>query len=276
MKVPTETEAVAETSKLEWMANRIYLGAMVVALAACGGVACRAQSTPAANPAPCTVAPQPEPCGTKAAGSAKPDATEKFPFPGAASDKPSGIPNLSGVPDAPDGSAPSAPVPAGKKEFPFPGDADKPDATASGSGSSSSSSSGDDPSPIDPGANPGATPGLKDKGSEGSNAAPGRHILHRVNPVGTKLQSTDEREAEDLSIAHFYTQSGDLQGAYLRSKDAVKLAPEDPDAHFALAEAALKLDKKDEAIAEYEACLKLDATDKELKASRKALARLKP
>ena len=97
-----------------------------------------------------------------------------------------------------------------------------------------------------------------------------------MNPVGTKLQTTDEREAEDLDIAHFYIQTGDLQGAYLRSQDAVKTMPDDPEAHFALAEIALKLNKKDEAIAEYNACLKLDPDEKQVKASRKALARLKP
>ena len=128
----------------------------------------------------------------------------------------------------------------------------------------------------DPDAKTAGTPdaaGLTDKGSEG---APGRHLLHRVNPVGTKLQTADEREAEDLSVAKFYTETGDLQGAYLRSQDAVKTEPDDPDAHFALAEAALKLNKRDEAIAEYKACLKLDPVDKEAREARKALERLKP
>jgi Tfp pilus assembly protein PilF len=97
-----------------------------------------------------------------------------------------------------------------------------------------------------------------------------------VNPVGTKLQSADEREAEDLSVAKFYTDSGDLQGAYLRSQDAVKTAPDDPDAHFALAAAAQRMNKRDEAIAEYKACLKLDPADKEAKEARKALERLNP
>lgn len=97
-----------------------------------------------------------------------------------------------------------------------------------------------------------------------------------MNPVGTKLQTPDEREAEDLSVAKFYTDAGDFQGAYLRSQDAVKTAPDDPDAHFALAEAAQRLQKRDEAIAEYKACLKLDPTDKETKAARKALERLNP
>jgi Tfp pilus assembly protein PilF len=120
------------------------------------------------------------------------------------------------------------------------------------------------------------TPALEDKGTQGAAPTPGRHILHRVNPVGTKLETADERESEDLDVAHFYVQNGDLKGAYLRSQDAVKIAPDDPDAHFALAEIAQKLNKRDEAIAEFNACLKLDPTDKQAKDARKALARLKP
>lgn len=276
---------------------RTHLGVIVVAgvLAASGAAVCAAQSAPAANPqsppaagpAPCSVAPQPEPCGTKAPGSAKPDAMDKFPFPGdtsgATPDAPAAEPapaGINGAPQAPDpsGTPSAAPAPATKpsasKEFPFPGDVSQPGSSpgAAGTSSSSSSSSGDDAAPPDAS----GTPGLQDKGSEGDPATPGRHILHRVNPVGTKLQSADEREAEDLSVAKFYIDSGDLQGAYLRSQDAVKTAPDDADAHFALAEIALKLGKRDEAIAEYNACLKNDPSDKEAKESRKALARLKP
>jgi Tfp pilus assembly protein PilF len=76
-------------------------------------------------------------------------------------------------------------------------------------------------------------------------------------------------------VAHFYTQTGDLQGAYLRSKDAVKTIPDDPDAHFALAQTALKLEKIDEAVAEFNACLQLDPSDKEAENAYKALERLK-
>ena len=67
---------------------------------------------------------------------------------------------------------------------------------------------------------------------------------------------------------------GDLAGAYLRGKDAVKIMPDDPEAHFVLAEIASKLNKRDEAIAEYNACLKLDPDEKQAKDSRKALTRL--
>jgi len=220
-----------------------------------------AQSAPSDNPAPCSVAPEPQPCSAAPTPPGKAGTSEKFPFPGAAgandpSSSGSSAPSLSGVPNSPD--ADSSSTPAAKKdaakEFPFPGEAGAGGDAASGTSSSSSSSSAsDDASPGDAG----ATPGLTDKGSEGS-ATPGRHLLHRVNPIGTKLQTIDEREQEDLDVAHFYIQSGDLQGAYLRDQDAVKVAPDDPDAHIALAEIALKLNKQDVAAAEYNACLKID------------------
>jgi tetratricopeptide (TPR) repeat protein len=277
------------------MAMRKHPGVMAVAVAWAlwGAAACLAQSAPAADPqsppavgpAPCSVAPQPEPCGSKPGASAKPSTAEKFPFPGevtGASPSAPAAPNLSGVPDAPDTSGtPSAPL--GKqdagKAFPFPGDPSKPgsDTNEPGTSSSSSASSDDDATGADAGATPaGAAPGLDDKGSEGNAATPGRHLLHRVNPVGTKLQSTDEREAEDLDVAHTYLGVGNLQGAYMRTQDAVKTAPDDPDAHFALAEVAAKLEKRDEAIAEYNAVLKLDPPEKEAKDARKALERMKP
>lgn len=251
-------------------------------LAAWLSIPSRAQNKPAdppppastgAGPAPCSVTPEPEPCGTTpAAPSGKPSTANKFPFPGEAGT--SAAPSLGRVPDAQE--SPQSLSPTQKKDFPFPGEpGTAPSPNPASSSSSSSSSSGDDVTPADPDANPDSTPELKDKGTEGS-ATPGRHILHRVNPVATKLQSNDEREQEDLDVAHFYVQTGDMQGAYLRSQDAVKIAPDDPDAHFALAEIALKLNKKDEAIAEYKACLKLDPTEKELKESRKTLAKLQP
>ena len=268
------------------MAMRTHFGiaAATVFWLAWSVASCGAQATPAANPAPCTVAPQPEPCGTKPANSGKP--AEKFPFPGepgTSSTPPAAPPSIGGVPETPDTSKTGPPLaPAAKddtaKKFPFPGEPATPnlDTDASGSSSSSSSSSGDDTVPANPDASAGGEPGLKDKGSEGATTTPGRHLLHRVNPVATKLQTADERVTEDLDTAHFYIQTGNLQGAYLRSKDAVKTAPDDTDAHFALAEIAMKLDKRDEAIAEYNACLKLDPTAKQIKQARKALAQLKP
>jgi tetratricopeptide (TPR) repeat protein len=257
------------------MAMHKHLGVLLI-VSALATFSCAAQSKPDAGPAPCTVAPQPDPCGSTASPSAKPSSLQQFPFPGesSASSSPSSpTPSLTGVPDAPE--KPDSPqAPTAKKEFPFPGEASKSDSTSPpdpASSSSSSSSSSDTPQ-YDPNADPGSS-GSTDKGS--TPATPGRHILHRINPIGTKLQSADERENEDLSVAHYYIQAGDLQGAYLRGQDAVKTVPDDPGAHFLLAEVALKLNKRDVAIAEYTACLKLDPIENQAKDARKALARLK-
>lgn len=261
---------------LKWkaMAMRANLGGMLAAggLLACA-MACVGQTAPA-NPAPCTVAPQPVPCGT-ATAPAKPKAGDQFPFPGedgAATPAANTDKAAPQAPDAPAADAGSAAKKAGK-DFPFPGEDTRPGSAPTPGESSSSSSSNDDPAAPD--ASPDAA-GLKDKGSEGSTAPSGRHLLHRVNPIGTKLQTPEEREAEDLDVAHFYTQTGDLKGAYLRGQDAVKTAPDDPDAHFALAEIAQKLNKRDEAIAEYNACLKHDPDPRQAKAARKELGRLQP
>jgi Tfp pilus assembly protein PilF len=64
------------------------------------------------------------------------------------------------------------------------------------------------------------------------------------------------------------------QGAYLRAKDAVKIQPEYSATHFALAQVAEKMKKKDEAIAEYQTYLKLDPDGEKAKDAQKALAEL--
>jgi tetratricopeptide (TPR) repeat protein len=234
------------------------------------------------------------PCGTAApgggasSGSPKSNA-DRFPFPGegsgagdttgplapaAAAPGADGAAKKSSADEFPFPESGAAPAAAAKKspagDFPFPEDDSKAGAGGASSSSSSSSSSSDDASA------PAAQPDAAGDKSTDPGQPQGRHLLHRVNPIGTKLQTADEREAEDLDIAHYYTDTGNLKGAYLRSQDAVQTAPEDADAHFALAEAALKLNKRDEAIAEYNACLKLGPDDKEAKAARKELARLKP
>ena len=89
-----------------------------------------------------------------------------------------------------------------------------------------------------------------------------------------KVQSPEDRVAEDLTVAKFYEDRGNLNAAYLRTKDAVKVQPDDPDAHFALARIAQKMQKRDEAIAEFNAYLKLDPDGLNIKAARKALSQL--
>ena len=84
-------------------------------------------------------------------------------------------------------------------------------------------------------------------------------------------QTPTERELEDIQVGQFYKDGGNFPGAYMRGKDAVSIAADDPDAHFLLAEAARKLGKLDEAETNYKQCLKLDPVPKEKKAAEKAL-----
>jgi len=239
-----------------------------------------AQNANQSSPAPCTPAAQADVCGSKPAAGDKKSPAEKFPFPSQTTSRPDGSsPTLSGVPESADPPpAPPAPGVSPDKKFPFPGDSGSASKPRIGptSGSSSSSSSDGEPNPADAASSPESNPApeLKDKGSEGQQTVPGRHILHRVNPPGTKLQSSEERAAEDVDVARFYMDTGDFNAAYLRGKDAVKLLPDDPSAHFRLAEAAMKLNKRDEAIEHYQQCLKLDPIDKEAKAAKKALSHL--
>jgi hypothetical protein len=291
------------------MSLRKHLGGMLAAgiVGAFGLPAAIAQSAPAQSgapsSAPCTVSPQPAPCTAAPVPGSKPSTADKFPFPedtggetaqpatanapaaaasgapedsGGAAKRPSGadLPFPDEDPKKPSPALNNLPFPE-EEEKPAPGVSGSSSGTGSNSGSGSSSSSSSSNSNNDFPADADSQPGAPADSAAKDQPTQGRRLLHRVNPIGTKLQTPEEREAEDLDVAHFYTQTGDLKGAYLRSQDAVKTAPDDPDAHFALAGIALKLNKHDEAVAEYQACLKLDPDDKQAKAARKELARLK-
>jgi hypothetical protein len=215
---------------------------------------CAANTKPTAQ-APCTPAKPP-------AASSTPD--DPFPFPGG--DKPSAPP-----PDAPA----SAPVkPGGSDDFPFPGET--PSAPAKAAPSNTSPASGDDPFPF-----PGAAPGSSSSSSSSSsdNGAPTSDPDDDL-PVQSTLkhprakaapQTDDEREMEDLKVAKYYRDRGNFNAVYLRSKDAVKTIPDDPEAHLMLAEAARKLNKRDEAIAEYKATLQFDPTNEQKKTASRGI-----
>jgi len=64
---------------------------------------------------------------------------------------------------------------------------------------------------------------------------------------------------------------GNYLGAYMRGKDAVSLDDSDPAAHLALAQAARKLGKLDEALQNYKRCLELDPLPKDRKVAAQAL-----
>jgi tetratricopeptide (TPR) repeat protein len=209
----------------------------------------RAQTAPAAPDAPTAQKPPEK----------KPSAAEQFPYP----DESNPPTNAAPQPDAPTPSTPTAPpTPNTTKQFPYPGDSPAPNPGSSSSSSSSSSADSD--------ADPDSTPDSDNPPAKPAPKQTGRRKLAKPQ----NLQTDDEREAEDLTVARFYRDKGDLNAAYLRSKDAVKHLPDDPDAHFLLAEIAQKLNKRDEAIAEYKTTLKLDASDKQIKSANKALAQL--
>lgn len=197
-----------------------------------------------------------KPC-TPPTDTKKPATAQQFPFPTEPA-KPI-APADTAEPDAP---KPNPSHPSAADEHPFPTQPPPPMPGAdSSSSSSSSSSSGDSSSSADPDAPP------------ADNPADSKSTRKRL-PKVQKLQSDEDRAAEDLEVAKFYEGKGNLDAAYLRTKDAVKVQPDDPEVHFAHAQIAQKLKKHDEAIAEYNAYLKLDPDGEKIKAARKALSQL--
>ncbi len=108
---------------------------------------------------------------------------------------------------------------------------------------------------------------MADAGSYGSTRASRRRKL-------AVPEDMDARESEDLEVSHYYATTGNFKGSYLRAQDAVRTIPDDPMAHFALAESARNLKMTDEAIAEYKLYLKLDPEGEKVKAAKRALADL--
>jgi predicted component of type VI protein secretion system len=219
---------------------------------------------------------------------------QQFPFPGETPSQPAapverqqpqpGNGQVQGAP--PSGAGASDPAQA----FPFPGEDKtplvKPDGTVAppdapsgnggglkDAGSSGESSSGSSSSSSSGGAFNGLPP--DDPDSKGPLADDDTVIKkpHKVVPKA-KEQTASEREAEDLSVAGFYMADNNFRGAYLRAADAVTVQSDDPDAHLALADAARKLGKLDEALAEYKKTLTLDPVPKAKKAAEKAIKEL--
>ncbi|MBB5315663.1 tetratricopeptide repeat protein [Tunturibacter empetritectus] len=223
-------------------------------------VACHAQTTPAQNPPPPCPAPgqntsQPAaPCSPPPSAK-KPSVAEQFPFPGSPAK-----PSTSATPPPESPSSTTTPSSAAE-QHPFP---TAPAPRLPGDDSSSSSSS--DSSTPDPDAVPDTD--LPKPGTEGSS-------VHRKLPKVKRVQTDDERVDEDLKVAKFYMRDDNLPGAYLRAQDAVKIQPDYSAAHYALAEIAQKMKKKDEAIAEFQTYLKLDPDGENAKQAHKALDQLK-
>jgi tetratricopeptide (TPR) repeat protein len=142
------------------------------------------------------------------------------------------------------------------------------------SSSSSSSSSGSSTDTDSGSGVPSAADAPGPKGQyddDGGSAPKPKEKRKKVPPP----QTDTERVDEDLSIAKYYGQSGNKMGAYLRAKDAVKTQPDYPETHFVLGEAARRLGKNDEALAEFTLYLKLAPDGERAKAAEKALEGLR-
>ena len=143
---------------------------------------------------------------------------------------------------------------------PEPAGTPSPSDGASSSSSSQMPDAGDDDAP--PTTSAGDTPvkatSLKDLGSH-------------ADVTGARAKLEANRVPDDLKVGHFYLEQGNPQGAYLRFKDAAEHDPDNPEARYGLAEAANKLKKRDEAIANYQLCLALDPGGDHDKAVRAAL-----
>ena len=236
-----------------------------------------APSTPATTPPAAQQFPFP---GEQPAKPADTPAAQAFPFPG--SDSVEHKPGDADVQHDPAAEKKAADTPAGKA-YPFPGgstpdmpsDPDMPapakqpeDQAPSSSSSSSSSDTGASPDSTVP-PDSASAPGPKGQYDDDDSSTP--KLKDKSRKKVPPPQTDTERVDEDLSVAKYYGQTGNKMGAYLRAKDAVKVQPEYPEAHFALGEAANKLGKKDEARAEFTAYLKLAPDGERAKAAEKAL-----
>lgn len=203
---------------------------------------------------------------------------QQFPYPGDPA-----APSTSAQPAANAPNAPSAQqTPANpSQQFPYPGE---------GSSSSSSSSSSGDVKPAPPGglqdagssgassSNSSSEPGYSSSNADNAPASPDADdtsVPTRTRPSRNKpaeaVKTPTQRFSEDLEVAGFYQNTGNFMGAYMRAKDAVSISGESPDARLALAEAARKLGKLDEAEQNYKKCLELDPVPKTKKAAEVAL-----
>ncbi|MGI4757335.1 MAG: tetratricopeptide repeat protein [Janthinobacterium lividum] len=203
--------------------------------------------------------------------SQKPPATA-FPFPtedsrhGGDAEAPAAPQN--GLPAMPTGDVPDPPA-----------SSERPMKLPPGAGSSSSSS-GDDAPPATPGSS-------SSRSSEDDNVAPTsapsdapikssalKDLGSRGDMSAARLKLEQTRVADDMKVGSFYLKDGNTQGAYLRFKDAVDHAPDEPDPRFSLAETAARLNKRDEASLNYREYLRLDPGGDHDKAARKALGKL--
>lgn len=270
----------------DWQGSRAVLATWFVGVCLASVVAAQ---TGAPTTPKCKTGPQSAGCkrddkaGTSAqegGGSSAPPSAANFAFPtedskhGAdaeGTEAPRPAPQSShSLPDMPTSGVPDPPS-ASEQPLHLPGDAS--------SSSSSSSSSSDAPSGADAASSSGRTedddvaPTIPDPKAP-VKATPLKDLGSKADLSGARAKLEQTRVADDMKVGTFYAKSGNTQGAYLRFKDALEHAPEDPDVRFDLAETAARLNKRDEAVLNYREYLRLDPGGDHDKASRKALEKL--
>lgn len=212
----------------------------------------RPPSTVDKFPFPGEAAPAQQPAqpasGTQPGGTA-----DKFPFPGGDLDKTPIAPEDAPQPQAPSSSS-SAPT---QPDFSTPPSSD-------GMGSSSSSSSEDEPAPTT----------QSDDAPVRAAPLPNYGTKRSRVEEQTRKRNEEHRVEDDLKVAKFYLNDGNVNGAYLRYKDAIEHDPEESDAHLGMAEMAEKLNKLDEAREHYAEFLKLDPENKRAAEVQHTLDRL--
>ena len=106
-----------------------------------------------------------------------------------------------------------------------------------------------------------------------SNFLPAGSEARISNGEGGYIHSP-QLAAKDVKVGNFYLSTHDYKGAYDRFLEATRVAPEDGNAVFGLAESARGLNKTEEAITNYNVYLQAFPKGKKAKDAERALAEL--
>lgn len=188
-----------------------------------------------------------------------------------------------GVPDPPRGDMPTAGVPDPPPESmkpmrPSGAGSLPPDAPRSGSSSGSSSSSSSSSSPADAIGTPendDVAP-TKAGGDTPVNASSLKDLGSRADSTKSRAKLEETRVEDDLKVGRFYFKDGNYAGATARYQDALQHDPENPEAHFGLAQVLLKQNKRQDAIGHLQRYVQLAPDDEHTKEAQKLLAKLGP
>jgi tetratricopeptide (TPR) repeat protein len=181
-----------------------------------------------------------------------------------------------------DQSAPSAPAPQPTGAPPSDRQARKPSETDQNPfpESKSEKAAGEDPQQSSsqqkpaaqaPSSSSGAPPGQDDSSSKLPGFTPPPDLDSSKADEGDGTTADPALARKDTQVGAFYLQSGNYKGAYDRFAEAVRIDPGSADAVFGLADAARRLNRRDEAIRNYRLYLAALPDGPHAKEVRKAL-----